>query len=545
MILLYLRYRLRMLLNYFTRGSKKDWGAVLLPIFVILVNIPFLVGVLFALNQGFKQIAVHYGEETLHRLLYPQIGLVGFLLLLSALKAFYPALFEASDLDFLKAMPIKRTEVYGARFVLQFMALTLVMLLLLPAAVIYGLTLEAHWTYYLTLPLTFLFFALLIVGLSSVVMLLLARLAAGRKWRMIIKYGPTVLMLPLLVGTMVAIPYLQHKTRDNEIAEMLPAALSFSHYLAYGPSAWLGDALAAAAAGRPSPFAMNAGLLVGGATLLLWLAIRIGRPLFELDAVSVQSDGPQKRGSVKKTELQAGMGWLSPSSRALWRLELSAVRQEAVRTVVPGLGISVVFLFMAVYLDNPGFGAMPGIFMVSMCVGLCTPAVGQEGRAFWILRSLPVPMWKILALKFLVRTSLALGAVVLLGAAIILLLPLVRTTFVEDPLLGYGGALIVLLTVPVCAAWSLLIGARFPRFEPATKGQYMGFFTGVCATLGTFLIVGSMVLSFVPLKVEALYGVEVLRPLLFFLPGIAFVFWVGVCALLAVWALWNLKRLEI
>ena len=73
----------------------------------------------------------------------------------------------------------------------------------------------------------------------------------------------------------------------------------------------------------------------------------------------------------------------------------------------------------------------------------------------------------------------------------------------------------------------------------------MGFSTGVCATLGTFLIAGSMVLSFVPLKVEALYGMEVLRPLLIFLPGIPFVFRVGVCALLAVWALWNLKRLEI
>jgi hypothetical protein len=50
---------------------------------------------------------------------------------------------------------------------------------------------------------------------------------------------------------------------------MVPDALSFSPYFAYGPSAWLGDALAAAAAGDPGLFVVNVGLLAGGAALLL------------------------------------------------------------------------------------------------------------------------------------------------------------------------------------------------------------------------------------------------------------------------------------
>jgi hypothetical protein len=76
-------------------------------------------------------------------------------------------------------------------------------------------------------------------------------------------------------------------------------------------------------------------------------------------------------------------------------------------------------------------------------------------------------------------------------------------------------------------------------------GNYMGIATALCATLGSFVIAASMGLSFVPLKVEALYGIELLRPLWFFLPGGAFFFWIGVCALLAAWALRHLERLEL
>ncbi|MEW6754864.1 MAG: hypothetical protein AB1505_28365, partial [Candidatus Latescibacterota bacterium] len=100
------------------------------------------------------------------------------------------------------------------------------------------------------------------------------------------------------------------------------------------------------------------------------------------------------------------------------------------------------------------------------------------------------------------------------------------------------GGLLLTVSLAVSGVWSLATGARFPRFKPTRKGQYVGVGAGLCGIYGSGVIVATSLLSLLPMKVASL------RPVLWFLPVAVPAFWLGVAGVFLAWASWHLEHLE-
>ena len=88
------------------------------------------------------------------------------------------------------------------------------------------------------------------------------------------------------------------------------------------------------------------------------------------------------------------------------------------------------------------------------------------------------------------------------------------------------------------SVWGLATGARFPRFIPPRKGQYVGTGASLLGSFTPMAICGTLVCSLLPLQIDAL------RPVLWFLPFAVLAFWVFACLLYFAWAAWHLENLE-
>jgi hypothetical protein len=96
-----------------------------------------------------------------------------------------------------------------------------------------------------------------------------------------------------------------------------------------------------------------------------------------------------------------------------------------------------------------------------------------------------------------------------------------------------------LVGLVLCGIWGLAVGARFPEFVPQRKGQFVGVGASLLGTFGALFIIATLMLSLLPLQVEALL------PVLWFLPFAMIAFWVALTVMLLAWAAWHLERLEI
>ena len=230
--------------------------------------------------------------------------------------------------------------------------------------------------------------------------------------------------------------------------------------------------------------------------------------------------------------------WLGSPARAMLRREMTAVRAEAPRTLLTPVGMVVLFAVMGRVSAMPVPMTFVMVFIaLTLVVGVTMPAVGQEGRAFWVLRSLPVPMWKVLAVKLALRLAIGLVTMALLAALVATLTPLPPLP-IEKELLPVAVAMAVLAIV-LGGAWGLATGARFPNFTPSRAGQYVGVGASLAGTFGAIAIAVTLGCSVLPL------GIEALRALLWFLPLAMVAFWVGVVGAYLAWACWHLERLEL
>lgn len=541
MTLLYLRYRARMAWTLLKPGHRKDWGQRIFICLMVLLYLPVLVMVYWGLGVLAAQVAQSFGIPVLQRLLYLPAAGFGFVLLFLALNRVYPVLFESADNELLHALPIPARRLAHARLVGLALLLSPLLLLFAPLAVIFGLQAGAAAPFYAVGLLLLALFGLAVVGLGALVTTLLALAMSWPALRRLSRYGTALFLIPSAVSFFALIPM---ATRAVNAMDQL---LALADRLAVGPTAWLVDGLAGAAAGSGSGAIVPALALAATAVLSWGGSLGVWPRLAARDAVG---PAPMRVGTAGGLGWWAP-GWLSSASRALWRRELAAVRAEAPRSLLmPAAAIlffAVVNRFMA--------GAFPmrfllGIMAMSLVVGQTMNAVGQEGQAFWILRALPLPMWRVLATKLAVRTAVALLALALLAGLIVALSVVGAADGTTDlatlPALPFPiaeGAIpwVVLMAavgLVLSAMWGLAIGARFPRFTPSRQGQYVGVGASLCGTFGAIAILASLLLSSVPLQIEALL------PILWFLPLAVAAFWAAACLMLLAWAAWHLERLE-
>ena len=543
--LLYLRYRAIMAWSQLKPGRRRDWGYAIVIALAIFCNLPAVGFVYLGLYRLFGEVATNFGIETLERLFHLPAGGFGVFLVFLVLNRVYPVLFESADGELLRSLPISAPGLAHLRLSGLGLLLAPVLLLFAPLAAFYGIYAGAPPSYYPIGAVLIACFGLTVLGVCALLTELLALSVPQRGVRGLSRYGTVIFLVPFGFGFFLLLPMARQATG------IIDQILALADRFAFGPAAWMVDGLAAAAAGAAVPT-----LLAGAA--LLGLAIGSWGGCLALAPVLARRDvvepPPRPAGAASGIGWWAP-GWLAPASRALWRRELTAVREEAARSLLLP-AVMVVFLTVMNRFMATGWPMhfIIGLMAISTVGGLTMSAIGQEGRAFWILRTLPIPVWRVLAVKLVVRTGIAVLFVAAMvglfsavsstaassGAADVTGSPSVMSTMgvtVDDRLVPWLASTILAALV-LSGIWGLATGARFPEFIPKRKGQYVGIAASLYGTFGSFAITGSLLLSLLPLQVDALL------PLLWFLPLAVFAFWLAACLLYLAWAGWHLERLE-
>lgn len=535
---LYLRYRARIAWARLKPGSRKDWGYRILIGIGILVYSP-LIGVMYwGLKSLFHTVASGPGLEVLGRLLHLPAAAFGMFLLFVVFNRVHPVLFESNDTELLRSLPISAPQITHARLTGLAIVMSPLLLLYLPLAVFYGLEAAAGVPFYVASLALVALYGLALFGFCALLTMAMALAVPAKGLRGLSKYGTAIVLIPAGTAMFMLMPMVRQL--DNIADQML----EYADYVAVGPVAWITSGLVAAAQGAivdllaPLMALLVIAVVCWGACLALAPRLSAG-DLFEA--------APATIGSARGFGWWAP-GWLPSIDRALWRRELTAVWAEAARTILLPLAMIVFFSIMS--RVSTAMMAMPYVvclMAVSMLPGLSMASVGQEGRAFWVVRGLPIPIWRVLAVKLAVRTSvgmLALGLLVLTAYLVTsvgsdgpmdLSVPL---PFALSPALVPWTIVMVIVGLVLSSVWGLAIGARFPRFIPPRKGQYVGVGASLVGSFTPILMHGTLILSLLPLQIDSL------RHVLWFLPLAVLAFWIGASLLFLAWAAWHLESLE-
>lgn len=541
---LYLRSRLRMAWTRAKPGSRKDWGFRIAIGFMVLVYAPVIGVGYWGISGLFHSIAAESGLQTLQQLLHLPVAAFAALLLLLVLNRVYPVLFEPADDELLRSLPITAQALTQARLTGLALVMSPVPLLLLPLFVFFGIEAAAPTHYYALAVLHVLLFALVVFAAGALATSLLVWTTPARGVRGMSKYGTTAILLPVSLATFMLLP------RARQVSGAMEQVLEYADYVAVGPIAWVVQSLASAVAGTLAGVATSLALLLVSAIVMLGICVALTSRLASRDLAASAPASTQSAGSATWW----APGWLSGPSRALWRRELNAVGADAARTILMPMGMVLFFAIMSRVSGNfMTFPLILGLMVVGLLPGLTMAAVGQEGRAFWIVRTLPIPMWRVLLVKWMVRTSVGVIAIIIIACTGYVLANLGVAQAADGsnasnllaslptalaPALLPWAIVMTGFGILLSSVWGLATGARFPRFIPPRKGQYVSTGASLLGSFTPMAICGSLVGSLLPLQVEAL------RPVLWFLPLAVLAFWVFACLLYFAWAAWHLENLE-
>jgi len=397
----------------------------------------------------------------------------------TALTSYY----LAEEVVPLLAAPVSHRRLHHARFVETLTASSWMVLLVgLPALLAYGVVYRAGALFYAAAVGVLGTFLVIPAALGVLVTTGLVLLFPARRTREALLIGVGLTMAALVLGVRLL--------RPEQLAH--PAGLvGFAGFLAgFGatgspwlPTTWAVEVLIPLLGARPGEPLFYLAMLVSTAAMLFLASAAVVERVF-LTAWSRAQSG-RVRGDARERPLT---GWLARLVRPLPRVPGSLLAKDVtvfLRDASQWSQLLLVFALVGIYLYN--FSALPlddgtplaqamrdlatilnlglGAFVTTaVAVRFVFPMVSLEGRAWWILRTAPVPLAGLWWSKFWI------GYLPLVVFAELL----VATT---NTLLGVPApvTLLFLLTlVPLMAAvvsLGLAFGAAYPRFDTQNAAQ--------------------------------------------------------------------------
>jgi ABC-2 type transport system permease protein len=274
----------------------------------------------------------------------------------------------------------------------------------------------------------------------------------------------------------------------------------------YWPTTWAAEALIPLLSARDGTPAFHVALLASTAAMLATVSATV------VERVYLTAWSKAQVGRVRAGETERPLGrWLARLARPLPRLAgLLAVKDLTVfvRDASQWSQLLLLAAVVAIYVYN--FQALPidgdgvladgmrdmaivlnlglGAFVTTaVAVRFVFPMVSLEGRAWWILRTAPVPLgriwWTKFWMGFVPLATFATGLVVLTNG--ILGVPVLPGVVIGGLLLGLVAAIVAL---------GLAFGARYPKLDTGNAAQISTGFGAMIYMAGalavTFVVVG-------------------------------------------------------
>ena len=447
-----------------------------------------------------------FGTIAATKLLSMILVTFAFVAVISNIVATFSTFFLSDDLELILSAPVSPRSVYTARF-LETLADSSWMVLLfgLPVFLAYGKVFSAPWWFYLVSLFTFLCLLLMMTSAAILLVQSLVRTFPVRRLRDLFVFVGVLIFigLYLLFRMMRPEEFLNPEGFASMMDYLSIMSESSSPFL---PTTWVLEALRPFITGQGFDQIPLYGALLGVGA---WTAYRLAghnhqAVHFYGYSKSMESrsarlsasrtvqlfsrflgrvfDAPVVRLVIKETLLMA-RDW-GRLSQLLLLLALILVYLYNF-SVLPSLDSPEATFFFKNFIAFINIG-LAGFVLSSLGVRFLFPALSAEGRAFWILKSSPIPLRKILWVKFFFYLAPMLS----LGLFLVVM---------TNHLLGLGPFISVVSTVTVTfltvgiTSLSVGMGVAYADFNLADPGRAFTGFGGLLTMIYGALAVAAVI----------------------------------------------------
>lgn len=316
-----------------------------------------------------------------------------------------PALYETGDYEMLISLPVRPTAVVVSRFAaLYFSNAAMTLAVLVPGMAICGVMMRPHFGFYPMMLLGALILPLVPMTIAMLLGMLVYMISSRLKRR-----NFAVLVLSLLATLAVMLLPMQLAKMQPErlilsIRGLLDGFRSF-----YPPAGWFGDAVMAGNWGAYLLFALGS---------IVFFGIAAGVVGWKFRGICDRLNSQRGRRDFRMTaQSRAGV------CRALYRREIRRWLASPIYVLNTGigylmavlLGVAVIFAGVGAVLDELPipleFAPRMLAFVLAFCYTLSpvtSSTISLEGKSWWLVKSLPVPVKAVMDSKLLVNLALAL-----------------------------------------------------------------------------------------------------------------------------------------
>lgn len=426
----------------------------------------------------------------------PGLVLLGtlFMLLLSSFSSLLSSLYLSGDMDMLLVAPVPMRAVFTVKFFGGLISQYIILFALIgPVLLGYGQGLGYGPLYFVCAGAVLLVLPLFPAGLGTLLLMAVVRVLPARRAREMVS----------LLGGMIGIGFYLTSQFSAELAPMVASPQSLQALLATNlpvlPSAWAGRTLVAAGQGDLLSLSFYGGIFISASLLVFIACMLVAERLYYNGWSNMATQGGRVRTRAPRREAQLQtlpLAHLLPApSRALLAKDLRLFGRDLrnLQQLIFPLAIAAIWTFRMITTPAepefdqalPGFVVQLGHFVSAgiaffICLSLSTSLAGtgisREGRGFWIIKAAPISPFQILLGKF----ALAYLPYPLVGSAFLLILSLLRHT---APLVLLEQWLLLLVTGLGCTAFSMGLGAAFPKLDWENPQQQATWQSGCIGTL--------------------------------------------------------------
>ena len=526
------------------------------------IGLAFWIGIflIFYRVLTYFQGAEAFGDILAYKLLSMILVIFFSLLLFSSILTALSKLYLSRDLTLVHAMPVRTEKIFLARwFESALDSSWMVLIYSLPVFLSYGIVFKAGPVFYGAVMVNLVPFCLIASSLSTLIVLAVAGLLPAGRLRGIFVILAGILFIVLVIAFRLMRP------------ERLVNPAAFSTVMMYVksletpgspflPTTWMMDSLRAALSGSATGALFHAALSWSFSLALIFTTAGISGK-FYIGGLSRAQNVPGRLAAfryAKKPGRARLLPFLPGPVRAIAVKEVRTFLRD--QTQWPQLFL--ILALVAIYLYN--FYVLPvDRSMIRMeylqnilsflNMGLSTfvlaalsarfvfPAVSNEGPAFWIVRSSPIPLGVFLWIKFCIF--------------LIPLLILTETLFVASnilldvtPFMMVLSVITVFFMVPAIVAMGVGLGAAYPDFQSENPAQSATSLGGlIYMTLCAGLIGAVIVLEAGPAYTIFMAGVrgKSIAPFQWTWISLAFAAVPVICALAVIFSMtWGEKKLS-
>ncbi|MBU2489328.1 MAG: hypothetical protein KKA60_08050 [Proteobacteria bacterium] len=508
-------------LSFRARAGKRDaafWGKAML---FGGIGVSFWAGIFVV----FYRVLAHFrsvegfGDVLAVKLLSMVFATFFSLLVFSSVFAALSKLYLARDLPLVLSCPVTHRQVYFARWVESTVdSAWMVAAYALPVFFAYGVVYRCGPLFYVNVFVIMIPFCITASALSSLaVMIAVAVLPAGRVRALLIFVG-----LALFVGLYLALRLLRPERLvdpDSFATAMEYLANLRAPAPAWLPSSWAFDSMRASLIGQWGQVLFHDLLAISGAVFITLASVSVSGLLYFRGISKAQVSVVRAPGKNRKKRRRLPIPFLSRPARAFLVKEAKSFVRDQTQWPQVFLMAALIGIYLynfkvlpidkapiqAVYLQNIlsflNLG-LAAFVLTALAARFAFPAVSMEKEAFWVVRSSPVPVSRVLWIKFVIY----LVPLVVLSEFLI-----VATNILLDvtPFMMALSVVTMALIVPGIIAMGVGLGAAYPDFTSENPMQVVTGFGGLLyMILAAGFIAGVIILEAGPVYSVFMAGIK-------------------------------------